>query len=224
MERNGLSRPVAIQVATGQLELDTVLQRMALQARVDSLIRRHELSRALATQIAMGQADLDRVLFKRRMSVHLETHRERSLLTRSVQESLPIHLALHGHKYVEGVVTEVDQYEFVLGGERIHKLQAKWGGVLADKKKGRRALSWDKARKATQEPVWKPQDRYNCSNRRLFGLLDREAQVELSLREGEVFRGQLAWVGRFELGLAVKGKVELTIFRHALENLGEAGG
>ncbi|MFT5586429.1 MAG: sRNA-binding regulator protein Hfq [Cognaticolwellia sp.] len=220
--RNGLTRALAAQVASGHVDLDTVLQRMALQARVDSLMRRHELGRALATQVAMGQADLERVLFKRRMELHFAEMGSRSVLKQSVADGLPMYLCLHGQRHLDGPVASVDQYEFTTGDESIHKLQLKWACALKDKKKARRALSWDKERRAApQEPVWTPQQRFCCSNKRLFTLMDRERSIHLQLLEGEQFIGQVKWVGRFEFALAVKGGVELVIFRHALESLKE---
>lgn len=215
---------MAAQVASGQVDLDTVLQRMALQAKVDSLMRRHELGRALATQVAKGQADLDRVLFKRRMSTHLAEMGERSLLEESATDGVQLYLSLHGQRHLEGAVQRVAQYEFFVADEAIHKLQLKWACALSDKKKGRRALGWNKERKAApREPVWKPQERFCCSNKRLFTLKDRSRSVQIQLLEGELFTGQITWVGRFEFGLKVKGGVELILFRHALESLKELG-
>ena len=220
--RNGLTRGVAVQVASGHVDLDTVLQRMALQAKADSLMRLHGLERALATQVAMGQAELDRVLFKRRMELHFAEMGDRSILKQSVADELPLHFCLHGQRHLEGPVVDVAQYEFVVGQESIHNLQLKWACALTDKKKARRALSWDKARRATpKEILRKPQHRFCCSNKRLFTLMDREASIQLQLLEGEQFIGQVRSVGRFEFALAVKGGVELVIFRHALESLKE---
>lgn len=222
--RNGLTHAMAAQVASGHVDLDTVLQRMALQAKVDSLMRRHDLARALATQVAMGQADLDRVLFKRRMQEHFAEMGSRSILLQSVAEASPLYMCLHGQRHLEGPVAAVDQYEFTHGEEAIHKLQLKWACALSDKKKARRALGWNKERKAApREPVWKPQERFCCSNKRLFTLMDRERTIQLQLLEGEQFTGQVKWVGRFEFAMSVKGGIELVIFRHALESLKEMG-
>ena len=222
--RNGLTRAVAVQVASGHVDLDTVLQRMALLAKTASLMRRHELGRALATQVAMGQANLDRVLFKRRMELHLAEMGSRSILQQSVADELPLYFCLHGQRHLDGPVAAVEQYEFVIGQESIRKLQLKWACALTDKKKARRALSWDKARRADPKEIfWKPQQRFGCSNKHLFTLMDREASIQLQLLEGEQFIGQVKWVGRFEFALAVKGGVELVIFRHALESLKELG-
>ncbi|HJN73326.1 MAG TPA: hypothetical protein QGF58_05265 [Myxococcota bacterium] len=224
VSESGLSRAVATQVALGRIELNDVLKKMALAAAVDSLIRKHSLSRALATQVALGQADLDAVLFKRRLADHFAGNAQRSALQDALDAGDELALALHGHRDIEARIAKLDRYEFFIEGsdEPIHKLQLKWCVGAAGKKKARRAMGWDKARKAeAQEPIWRPQDRYTCSNRRLFGYLDRETPVEVRLIEGEILKGRVAWAGRFEFGLVVKNKIEVTMFRHALVSLSE---
>jgi len=222
---SGLSRAVATQVALGRIELNDVLKKLALQAEVDSLIRKHDVSRALATQVALGQADLEAVLFKRRLADHFTANGNRSVLQDALDSKKKLALSLHGQRDIEARITALDRYEFhIEGGEEpIHKLQLKWAVDVMAKKKARRTLDWDKDRKGQPfEPIWKPQDRYTCSNRRLFGYLDRQTAVEVRLIEGEIFRGRVTWAGRFEFGLAVKNKIELVLFRHALVGLAEA--
>ena len=212
----------------GRVELNDVLTRMAHKAEVDSLIRRNDLSRALATQVALGQADLAAVLFKRRMAEHLQLHADRSILAKAQVDALPLSLALHGQRGLDGLVEKLGRYDFVFqvrGGEAetIHKLQVKFALPAEHRKKLRKSLSYDNAlRKLPREPVWKPQDRTACSNRRLFQLLDREDPVEVTTLEGEVLHGKVAWVGRFEFGLDAKGGVEVVMFRHALAKITEA--
>lgn len=223
MRDSGLSRNVATQVALGRIELNDVLKKLALAAEVDSLIRKHELSRALATQVALGQADLEAVLFKRRLADHFEANKARSALQEALDADKKLYLALHGRD-VEARIESLDRYEMKLQGEDepIHKLQLKWIAGVMDKKKARRTLTWDDERRGKPvEPVSRPQDRYTCSNRRLFGYLDRQTPIEVRLIEGEIFRGRLSWAGRFEFGLVVKTKVEVTVFRHALVGLSE---
>ena len=226
VEATGISRALAMQVVLGRVELNDVLTRMAHKAEVESLMRRHDLSRALATQINLGQADLDSVLFKRRMAQHLSDNADRSVLVQAALDGAPISLALHGQRGVDGAVLRVDRYEFQFkprNGEKetVHKLQAKFAVDASLRKKVRKSLSYDKERRATGrvEPLWKPQDRYTCSNKRLFGFQDRQVPVEVSFLEGEILRGVVTWVGRYEFGLEVKGGVEVVVFRHALANL-----
>lgn len=222
----GIPPQLAWMVARGDATLNEVLQKLALRDRVEGLIKRHDLPRSLATQVAMGQADLERVLRKRRLESHLEAHREKSLLLDACAAGGTVHLALHGRRWVSGVITAVDRYEFALqvDGEeqRHHKLQVKYGVATDDGRPLRRAVKKDKATDADAEPIWKPQDRYGCSDRRLFGYLDAKTTVRVVTLEGDLLQGTLTWMGRWEFGMELKKGATVTVFRHALADLRSA--
>lgn len=227
MDQYGLERAEAAQVARGRANLNDVLARLALNAEVASLMRRHDLSRALATQIARKQADLELVLSKRKMQEHVEAHHSRSLLDESLASKASVFLSMHGQRGAEGRVIGVDRYEiqFQEPGkepETIHKLQLMYGCAAEDRKKMRRLVRYDDARRAAPSgPIEKPQERYTCSNQRLFGYLRDKKTIEVTLLEGDKFSGEVVWIGRFELGLRLKGNVDVVIFRHALAHVGE---
>jgi len=225
VKETGIPHPLAWQVARGDMTLNEVLQKLALKDKVESLIRRHDLPRSLATQVAKGQADLEQVLVKRRLEAHLEQWRSHSMLVSAAAHGRPVTLALHGQRWVTGVVEAVEQYEFVFledgaeASERIHKLQAKLGCEAEHARALRRAIKKDKDRDAVTEPVWKPQDRYGCSDKRLFGYLDAARAVRVTTLEGEVVSGDLQWMGRWEVGLRLKKGEPVTVFRHAIADL-----
>lgn len=213
----GIPRAIALQVARGRLDLNDVLTKMAQEAEVERLCRRHNLSRALATQIILGQVALDAVLLRQSMEQHLKANDSRSVLTAALASRQPLQLGLTGHRVVEGTVTAVDRYEFQLTGEgAVHKLRVKWACDAAVKKKVRRAMDQDPALRAVNAEVpEKPQDRYSCSNRRLYELLHRGQTVRFRLLEGESFEGRIAWISRFEVGLTLRDGCEVVLFRHA---------
>jgi sRNA-binding regulator protein Hfq len=81
----------------------------------------------------------------------------------------------------------------------------------------RNQIKRDKERNAAAEPIWKPQDRYGCSDRRLFGVLDEGVPATATTLEGEIFQGIVEWMGRWEFGMLLKKKnARVVIFRHAL--------
>jgi sRNA-binding regulator protein Hfq len=105
----------------------------------------------------------------------------------------------------------------------VHKLRFKYGYQPSDWKSVRKSVK--KAKKKPTEPVLpakRPQDRYSCSDKRVFGLMDGRNEVLAELLEGEHIRGQVVWFSRYEIGLRIKGDVNLSLFRHALRNLGAA--
>ena len=154
-------------------------------------------------------------------------HRDRSALDDAARTKKPVALSLMGNRNIEGVVLASERYEIVFQEagkpeERIHKLQVKLLCDADERKRLRRAVRFDNEIKARpREPAVKPQDRVNFSNRRLFEALDRGRTVELTFLEGEVFKGKIIWISKYELGFSVKGGAEMAALRHGLARLSE---
>lgn len=219
---------MAMAVAYGKLDLNEALERMARADRVDQLMKRHQLSRALATQVVLGQAALDRVLYRRRMDEHREKNRERSVLIEAGEAGAPLALGVHGHSTVTGKILAVQPYMVEIeGSEPVHKLQIKYASAPAVASKVAAAIQWNPELKAApRDPITRPQDRYACSDKRLFRYVDRELELEFALLEGERFKGIPRWFSRYEIGLSVRpdpkgAPVDVVIFRHALHDIVE---
>lgn len=217
----GMPFQMAMAVAHGRLDLSLALERMAQKDRVGKLMRDYDLSRALATQVAMGHADLELVLMRRRLQEHREENRDRTCL----QEGAELTLALTGGTALTGQILEVVPYTFRIqerkgAPEELHKLRVKFAYEPSAWKVVKKAIKVDKRlADAAREPAVRPQDRYSCSDKRLFTYLDSEREVVVTTVEGDVLRGVVAWFSRYEFGLRLKGDVEVTVFRHALQDI-----
>ena len=221
---SGMPYQMAMAVAHGRMELNEALERMARKDRVNALMERHQLSRALATQIALGHASLDQVLARRRLETHRVDHRDRSALVPEAR----LTLALHDGRALKGRVVGVEPYQVVFqpdGGEveTLHKLKLLYTYAPDDWKGVKKGVKSEKRASDSAEPAVRPQDRYSCSDRRLFGYLDRQIEVQVSLLDGEVLRGHLTWFGRYEFGLKLRTDAEVTVFRHALRDIQPVG-
>lgn len=222
----GLPPGLAVRVARGDLELNEVIKRMAVRDQAETLMRRHALEKALATQVALGMADLDAVLQRRRMQEHLDRFRNRSALDDAAASGAEVVLHVLGGALIRAILTAVDPYRFRWrspeGAEEAeaHKLTVKLVHAAADRKAVRKVLRSDPALRAQgRAPSERPQDRYGCSNRRLFTLLDAATPVQVTTVEGDVLAGKLVWISRFEFGLQLKGGAEVAFMRHALADL-----
>jgi sRNA-binding regulator protein Hfq len=217
-------------VAHGKLTLNDAIERMARRSDVERLMRKHDLTRAIATQIVLGHANLEAYLQRRRLAAHRENYRTRSCLDDAVAAGSTLTLLLHGQRRVEAKVKSIDPYDAVLaieggGEEQVRKLQIKATWRPDDYKRIKKVLRKDKAlSEAPRGPIERPQDRYSCSDKRLFRYLDTQTEVDVTLLEGEVFSGTVQWFGRYEFGLEIKGGVVVTIFRHALSAITESKG
>lgn len=228
LAESGMPFQLAMAVALGRVSLNDALERLARQERVQKVIDEHDLSRALATQIVIGHASLDAVLARRRLKEHRELNRLRSCLDEAVGLGAPLGLGLHGRRVIEARVQEVAAYTVTVliddqpDPEEIHKLQLKYAFKPEQRKKLRRLVDYDKALTAEPvAPIKRPQDRYTCSDKRLFRYMDAKEPVRVTLLEGEVFTGLITWFGRYEFGLQLKG-VDITAFRHSLHDVSDA--
>jgi sRNA-binding regulator protein Hfq len=221
---SGMPYQMAMAVAHGRMDLNEALERMARRDRVNVLMDRHDLTRALATQIALGHADLDQVLSRRRLEEHRTGNRDRSALVAGAN----LALVLADGSVCKGAVGEVEPYQVHFreesGEDRaFHKLQLLYCYAPGDWKVLKKAVRVDKKQpRELAAPAVRPQDRYSCSDRRLFGYLDRGVEVQVSIVNGEQLRGQVTWFGRYEFGLKLRADCEITVFRHALRDIGPA--
>ncbi len=228
LHAQGMPFQMAMAVAHGRLELNEALERMALNDRIARLMKKHDLSRALATQIAMGQADLDRVLYRRRMDDHRRDFRDRSVLDEANASGASLVLGLHGGEEVEARIAAVEPYvvQAAVAGQEalrpIHKLQVKYAYDPAARRAVAKARDVDAtlAEKPLQ-PMERPQDRYACSDRRLYRYVDKRIVLRATLLEGERFTGRVVWFSRFEFQLATNDEPTVVVFRHALRDLSE---
>lgn len=223
LEARGLSGPLALAVARGELSFNQALTQLAERDRARRLASRHSLDPGLAAQIARGQEDLEQVLRRRRIQEALGDM-DRSTLQSALQSGSPLLLGLHGQRLRRGLVQKLGRYSFSFRGEageeHLDKVLVKYAMPLKAEEDflrltEREASLWENPREAIREPA----ERYRCSSRRLCSLQDQEALIEVTLLEGELLRGKISWTARYQFGLQLENGPEITVFRHALEKL-----
>jgi sRNA-binding regulator protein Hfq len=214
---------MARQVVSGQKDLNTILQTMANEDRVQQLQTRHGLNRALACQVVQGAVDLEKILLRKRLDDYRKGNPERSVFEEALRKESLVTLGLHGRIVRTVRVVTVLPYEIDIQDdgaetvERVHKTRVKYAYAPDEGKVIRRVLGWDKELKSKEvEPILRPQDRFDCSDRWLFRQMEQKTKVSVTLLEGEQFQGTINWLSRYEFGLMLKGGAEITLFRHSL--------
>lgn len=220
---SGMPVPMAFAVASGRLDLNEALERLAQASEVERLMRDHDLSRALATQVVLGHADLQAYLLRRRFDEHRVQHGARSVLDEAKASGRQLTLGLFGENRLNARVIDARPYEVEVeladdGGRRtIHKLDLKYAYPSDTWKKAKKAITRDKAVAETpRRPASKPQERFSVSDRRLFDWMVEGREVVVTLLDGDVVTGEIQWISRFEFAVASKGESEIVVFRHAL--------
>ncbi len=222
----GLPLDLAREVASGRAELNDVLKKMAQADEVERLIQQQHVDRALAWQVVMGLVDLQKVLTRRRIAAHIAEHRSRDSVAEAVGAGEMV-VGVHGRQVLRGRVVACRPYEIGFsvaetGEERVlHKTTVKYLASADVWGKARKAMTWNDERKRQEiGPILRPQDRFGCSNSRLGEAWAGAGQVRLTLLEGEVFVGQVAWVARWDIGLTTRGGT-ISVLRHALAEFGD---
>jgi sRNA-binding regulator protein Hfq len=222
LEEQGMPRNLAVAVARGKLDLNQALERMVRSDRVDQLVRRHQLNRGLAMQVVLGQVDLDKLLWKRRFEEYKQEHFSRSFLVEASGSGDSVVLGLYGGRQQKGSVAEVSQFDLTFVDQKgveatVRKIDIKFAYLAKDWKEIGRFLKVKRSEAAVEgEPILKPQNRFRCSDQRLFRIFDEQRRVEIRLLEGERLSATLAWISRYECGLRIGTISILTVFRHAL--------
>lgn len=214
---------------TPEVALEESIEVLLDFARVHRLMKRHGIDRSTATQIVNGQLCIDKVLHRRRRKQHLAKYRSRCMLAKAAGDGRPRVFALHGQEIVIARVKAVGQYDvsyLPLGpdlkpcGDLVtqHKLKFKFGAYFDHASKLQSAIEICRFTADSAETIVKPQDRYYVSDKKLYGWVDASSRICVKTLEGEMVKGTLSWIGRWELGLDVYG-AELIVFRHALANI-----
>lgn len=210
---------MARDVALGTLDFNDALQRLARRETIAKLMQRHDLSKALASQIALGHADLEQVLFRRQFKEYREAHRSKTCLV----DGARLQLFCCGGVLRAGEIVSAGPYEVTWsegeGGAsaEVHKLEIKY--ALEAGMETERTASGSSPRPTPHRPERRPQDRYHCSDLRLYTLIREEREVRVALLEGEKFHGRIQWFSRYELGLLKSTGGQVVIFRHAVTRL-----
>jgi sRNA-binding regulator protein Hfq len=162
------------------------------------------------------------------MDQHRVQNRDRTCLV----EDGKLALVLHDGRTLKGTVKKLElyQFEFEEDGrppETIHKLMVMYAYAPGEWKGVKKGIKHDKDKKPAGPevaPAPRPQDRYSCSDKRLFQYLDRRTEIAVTLLDGDVLRGTITWFGRYEFGLKLRTDAEITVFRHALKDASPATG
>jgi hypothetical protein len=228
MRDAGLPQHLAMRVAKAELPLTDALTLVDSQDRVARLITRHKLDKSLATQVVLGRVSLDQVLQRRRMLNHVESHKSKSILDVALADGNPRIFGLHGQRLVRARLTELDAYGLTLVSDeanapagpvgKMHKLEVKFVLNTTEIDLARAALK-HQPEFEIQAPIKRPQDRFRCTNKRLFAWIDAKSSVDLTTLEGDLISGPLNWFGRWELSIRASEDLDIIVLRHAITNI-----
>jgi hypothetical protein len=221
----GMPEQLAMAVGLGKLSLSAALERMALSDRVERVAAEYDLTRALAMQVVIGHADLEVVLRKRRYELYKREKFSRSILATAHESNEELVLGVHGGQRLKVTITAVRDFTVSVvdqkgNEEELKKIVIKYAYLASSWKEAGKQMKLKSSDTAVDVgPIDKPQDRFRCSDRRLFRLFEEKQQVCVELLEGDSAVGILSWLSKYEIGINVGKSCEIGVFRHAVGGL-----
>lgn len=156
---------------------------------------------------------------------YLAKHYEVSVFDKAVASGLPWELRLHGGRSVTATLTENRKWDVTLGPpgqakEELQKIQVKYLYPADQSRAVKPLVKTDKkVKELALSPILSPRGRYFIKNKSLFPLLKEKEVLFFTLLEGEVIKGILTDFSRYDVTVALKGGLPVTILRHSIYDL-----
>lgn len=191
MEKHGIVRSLAVQVALGQADLDQVLARR----RMDSYLEERGAHTIFDAAAASGKPVCLALHGRRNVQVRVVKNDKYEIDVEDAESGAPERI----HKLMVKLAWRPEDRKAV------RKVMS-W-----DKERS----------KGDIQPIMRPQDRFHVSDRKLFTCMEGGVRLQITTLEGEQVAGRVTWLSEFEFGLELKGGVEVVVLRHAVADLKE---
>jgi hypothetical protein len=156
---------------------------------------------------------------------YLAQNYEVSVFDKAVASGVPWELHLHAGRVVTATLTENRRWDVTLAlagqeKEELQKIQVKYLYPEDLSRAVKPLVKTDrKVRDLALLPIRSPRGRYFIKNKSLFPLMKEKEVVFFTLLEGDVLKGILTDFSRYDVTVALKGGVPVTILRHCIYDL-----
>jgi sRNA-binding regulator protein Hfq len=233
-EQHEIPFRIAYQIVIGEIDLETYLAAAARKAEIQRLVEQEGMNGGIAARIVDGELSLSEGRFLTRWSRYRQENYSRSVLIEAERNARTYCFGLFSGEIVDAQVEKNEKYEVILkiGDElrKLHKLELKF---VVPEEHRERALAQLRVDEEVRSRDLRPQprilDRYRLRNQDLFRCLEERTVLFITLLSGDVLRGIIDWFSLYEIGMALRGGVPLTTFRHAIYSVrpkkgGQIGG
>lgn len=212
----------AYRVLSGQATLNEVLKGMMRKERFEQLVTREGIDRELAGQVASGHLPKQRALVLTRMRALRGPKLHVDGLTAAAGQE-PYAVDLFGAGWQTGTIRAGRAYDFDFAADGAAALvthfkhDVKAICLASDLPAIRNAASFDESVQAqglvgTGERA----ERVRPDDEWMLKLVEGNRAVRFTMRDGEIFLGQLRSFGRWDADLVLPGGEIVTVFFHAL--------
>lgn len=223
---NGLPFATAVKVATGKITMKDALAEMLLHEKVSKLVADKILMLKYATLVIQGRLTIDRglllskVAYRKASEDYMKCH-----FDDFAENGRGVFAALVSKRTVTGKVQASERWDVVFAGpdgeeQRFQKHDVKFYFDIEHKKAVLKHLEWG-PKGTVVEPGFLS-DRKKRQDVPVAAIMSSQSvgkHVKVVGIEGDVIKGAVHWIGRWELVLDLGGSVLVVIPRHAISSV-----
>ena len=144
-------------------------------------------------------------------------------IQKQIRLHTPMFFGLYSHVLLPATVTGFTKYDFVLQGEEekreLPKTDVKYCYKAEDATEIQSIMRYNEEVKARAfQPIIQRKKRYNIDTRVIVQARRARYPIEVTMLEGEAFRGWVDWVSRYEIKMLLENDSKIVVFRHAISD------
>ncbi len=142
-------------------------------------------------------------------------------IQKQIRLQTPMFFGLYNHTLLPATIIEFTKYDFVLQseGERqeLPKTDVKYCYKTEDATDIQLVIRYNEEIKTQDlKPIIQRKKRYSINTRAIIQARRVRHTIEATMLEGEVFRGLVDWVSRYEIKMILENESKIVVFRHAI--------
>ena len=151
-------------------------------------------------------------------------------IQKQIRLQTPMFFGLYNHTLLSVTVTGFTKYDFVLqvtlnpdpaGGEierqELPKTDVKYCYKAKDATDIQSIIYYnEEIKEQNLKPIIQRKKRYNIDTRTIVQARRDRHTIEVTMLEGEVFRGLVDWVSKYEIKMILENESKIVVFRHAI--------
>ena len=151
-------------------------------------------------------------------------------IQKQIRLQTPMFFGLYDHTLLPATVTGLTKYDFVLqvalnpdpiGGkterQELPKTDVKYCYKTEDAANIKSIFRYNEKIKAQDlKPIIQRKKRYSINTRAIIQARRAQHTIEVTMLEGEIFRGLVDWVSKYEIKMILENESKIVVFRHAI--------
>ena len=151
-------------------------------------------------------------------------------IQKQIRLQIPMFFGLYNHTLLPATIIEFSKYDFILqvalnsdpiGAEaerqELPKTDVKYCYKAEDATDIQAIIRYNEEIRAQDlKPIIQRRKRYSINTRTIVQARRARQMIEVTTLEGEVFRGLVDWVSRYEIKMILENESKIVVFRHAI--------